>query len=254
MSLGSRRDFLRSALAAAGASAIAGARELKKIEQGPRGRHAIVPVAAASKTLQPNALVYLPAKYDSSRRKKWPLLVWLHGASGRGSNLDIVKRYGPPRVAEATGDFPFVVVSPQCTPGQLWSDAAAIVALTDQIERSFRIDRKKIYLTGLSMGGGGAWFVASKFPDRYAAVAPMCGPTQPKDWAPGLRNVKIWCFHGEKDELIPVDRSRDMVDAIRRLGGKPKLTILKGQPHDITREYEDDRLYKWMLKQKRKRV
>lgn len=241
-----RRDLLLGGFAALVGGSV--------VRAAGRGHHEVISFAPAStKAIQPRALLYLPAEYDEKKRKKWPLLVWLHGASGRGTNLDLVKRYGPPAVAERRGDFPFVVVSPQCPPGQLWSDAGAIVGLTDYVESAYRIDRKKVYLTGLSMGGGGTWFVASQYPKRYAAIVPMCGPTQPAQWAQGLREVKkIWCFHGERDELIPVERSKEMVKAIKKAGGKAKLTVLKGRPHDITSEYSDDRVYKWLLKQKRK--
>jgi predicted peptidase len=100
------------------------------------------------------------------------------------------------------------------------------------------------------MGGGGAWFLASRFSGRFGAVVPMCGPTQPDLWADGLRRMPVWCFHGEKDSVVPLQRSKDMVRALKKVGNKPKFTIVKGKGHDITGLYNDDKIYKWMLSKK----
>ena len=179
-----------------------------------------------------------------------PLLVWLHGASLRGTDVQMVKRYGPPAVALRRGDFPFVILSPQCPPGQLWTDAGALMRLVDEVIIAHRVDQKRVYLTGLSMGGGGAWFLGSKYPNRFGAVVPMCGPTQPAQWAKGLQKMPIWCFHGENDDVVPLKRSTDMVKALKKVGNKPKFTIVKGKGHDITSLYYDDDIYKWILSKK----
>jgi predicted peptidase len=199
-----------------------------------------------SATLQPESLLYLPPDY----RKDMPLLLWLHGASLRGADVQMVKRYGPPAVAERRGDFPFVILSPQCPAGQLWTGADPLMSLVDEVMLEHRIDPKRVYLTGLSMGGGGAWFLGSKHADRFAAVVPMCGPTQPALWAKGLQKMPIWCFHGEKDNVVPLKRSKDMVKALKKVGNKPKFTIVKGKGHDITSLYYDDDIYHWLLSKK----
>ena len=100
------------------------------------------------------------------------------------------------------------------------------------------------------MGGGGAWFFGSQFPDRFGAIVPMCGPTQPEQWASGLRKMPVWVFHGDKDKVIPIKRSKDMVKALRKVGNKAKFTILKGKGHDITAQYNHDDIYDWMLSKK----
>jgi predicted peptidase len=199
-----------------------------------------------SAALQPESLLYLPPDF----KKGMPLLVWLHGASLRGANPQMVKRYGPPAVAERRGDFPFVILSPQCPAGQLWTDANALIRLVDEVMLEQRIDPKRVYLTGLSMGGGGAWFLGSQHANRFGAIVPMCGPTQPALWAPGLKKMPVWCFHGEKDDVVPLKRSKDMVKALKKEGNKVKFTIVKGKGHDITALYNDDGIYKWMLSKK----
>lgn len=229
-----RRTFLFGSVSAAVAQANA------------KGESIVHRSGIRSAALQPESLIYLPADF----KKNMPLLVWLHGASLRGSDVQMVKRYGPPAVGERRGDFPFVVLSPQCPAGQLWTDANALIKLVDEIMIEHRIDPKRVYLTGLSMGGGGAWFLGSQHNTRFGSVVPMCGPTQPAQWAPGLRKMPVWCFHGEKDDVIPLKRSKDMVKALKQVGNKVKFTIVKGKGHDITGLYNDDDIYKWMLSKK----
>jgi predicted peptidase len=217
-------------------------------EDKEAGHHIVHRSEISGPSLQPESLLYLPHKHQ---RKKLPLLLWLHGASLRGADVSMLTRYGPPAVAEKRGDFPFVVLSPQCPSGQLWTqDAGSMMKLVDEVMAQHNIDEKHVYLTGLSMGGGGAWFLGSQFPGRFGAVVPMCGPTQPAQWAAGLRKMPIWVFHGEKDHVVPLKRSRDMVKALKKLGNRPKLTIVRGKGHDITAEYYNDDIYDWLLSKK----
>src|SRR5262245_12021002 len=112
--------------------------------------------------LQPESLVFLPPEHG--KRKKLPLLLWLHGASLRGSDVSMLMRYGPPAVAEKRGEFPFVVLSPQCPPGKLWTeDNGALIQLVDEAMAMYETDPKHVCLTGLSMGGGGAWWMGSQY-------------------------------------------------------------------------------------------
>ncbi|BDC50609.1 hypothetical protein F183_A29250 [Bryobacterales bacterium F-183] len=214
------------------------------------GEHIVHRSSLTSACLQPESLVYLPPEHNPEKKKS-PLLVWLHGASLRGDDVQMLRKYGPPFVAEKRGDFPFVVLSPQCPVGQLWTaDSVSLMNLVDEAIVEYGVDPRRVYLTGLSMGGGGAWYLGSQYPHRFGAVVPMCGPTQPQQWAAGLRHMPIWCFHGEKDKVVPLRRSRDMVQALKKIGNKPKFTILKGKGHDITGQYNDDDIYEWMLSKK----
>ena len=179
-------------------------------------------------------LLFLPRGYASDERR-WPLIVYLHGGSMRGSD------------PERDPDFPFVVLSPLLPERQLWTDTDALIALLDDVLRRHRIDPDRVYLTGHSVGGNGAWYLAYRHPDRFAAIAPMAGPAIPW-WATRLRDVPVRVFHGDRDEIVPLRESREIVDAIRQEGGDAELAVLEGRDHFILDTYENPALYAWLLR------
>ena len=200
-------------------------------------------------------LLYLPDNYHGSKTK-WPLMLFLHGAGECGSNIDAVAAHGPPKLAAAgKRDFPFVIVSPQCPYRDWWSNPLQVEALgklLDDIVSRYRIDRKRIYVTGLSMGGFGTWSLAARFPRRFAAIAPICGGGNPAA-APRVAHVPAWVFHGAKDEAVPLKKSQEMVKALRKAGGKPRFTIYPEAGHDSwSAAYDNPALYQWLLKQSRR--
>jgi len=151
-------------------------------------------------------LLFLPADYEADGDKEWPLILFLHGAGERGSDLDLVKKHGPPKRVEHDTDFPFIVVSPQCPAGQIWEDNA-LLGLLDDVLASHRVDTNRVYLTGLSMGGFGTWSLGMKHPERFAAIAPVCGGGQPlfirladERHKSQLRRLPVWAFHGGRWE------------------------------------------------------
>jgi predicted peptidase len=193
-------------------------------------------------------LLSLPADYGQSH-KRWPLVVFLHGAGESGSDLEKVKTHGPPKIVESKGPFPFILVSPQC-PGRGWN-VDVVNAFVDEITKKFRVDKDRVYLTGLSMGGYGTWALAAAHPEKFAAIAPICGGGNVAD-APKLGTLPIWVFHGAKDPTVPVKRSEEMVEAIKAAGGDPKLTIYPEALHDSwTVTYDNPEFYQWLLAQKR---
>jgi len=196
-------------------------------------------------------LLYLPEKYDKSD-KKWPLLVFLHGAGEAGGpekDLNVVKTHGPPKILEHKKDFPFIVVSPQA-PTRPWN-VDAVNALIDDVMATYRVDSDRVYLTGLSMGGYGTWALAAAHPERFAAAVPICGGGEPA-WAPRLKKLPLWVFHGAKDRIVLPGESKRMVEAVKKAGGNVKLTIYPDVGHDSwTDTYNDPELYKWLLEQKR---
>jgi predicted peptidase len=201
-----------------------------------------------------NYLLGLPAGYadEENADERWPLLLFLHGMGERGDDLQKIRRHGPPRLLDEDGPLPFVVVSPQC-PDDEWWNLPALEALIDELVRRHRIDPDRIYLTGLSMGGYGTWALAARNPARYAAIIPVCGGGETK-WAPRLRDLPIWAFHGGQDTVVPPARSQEMVDAIRVAGGSPKLTIYPEAGHDSwTETYANDEIYTWLLSHRRRR-
>ncbi|MBN1818803.1 MAG: prolyl oligopeptidase family serine peptidase, partial [Sedimentisphaerales bacterium] len=128
-------------------------------------------------TLKIDYLLHLPAEYD--KKAQWPLMIFLHGAGERGSDLNKVKVHGPPKLIEQGKELPFIVVSPQCPTGQWWTNKVeTIMALIDEIVEKYNVDQSRIYLTGLSMGGFGTWAIASAYPERFAAIVPICGGGQ----------------------------------------------------------------------------
>jgi predicted peptidase len=200
-------------------------------------------------------LLHLPLGY--SRKRSHPLILFLHGSDECGANVQCVARHGIPKVAAREPTFPFIAVSPQCPANSTWIlQADVLLLLLDEVMRTHAVDRSRVYLTGMSLGGYGAWYLGSLHPERFAAVVPVCGGYEDMlgfpDRVEGLRYTPVWAFHGAKDKAVPASESRTLVRALRKFGGKPKLTIYPDAGHDVwTRAYADARLYRWLLKQRR---
>ncbi len=181
-----------------------------------------------SSKLPLNYLLYLPEGYATGG-KEWPLVLFLHGAGETGSDLKRVKVHGPPHLAEQA-KFPFILVSPQ-SPQRGWN-INALNALLDHVIAGHRVDKNRVYVTGLSMGGFGTWALASANPERFAAIIPICGGGNPAN-APKLKDLSIWVFHGAKDDTVPPSRSEDMVKALKNAGAERlKFTLYPNAKHD----------------------
>lgn len=202
-------------------------------------------------------LLYLPADYGKDAAKRWPVILFLHGSGERGefaTDLAKVKKHGPPKVAEQRKGFGFVVVSPQCPPNLRW-EPAQLKGLLDEVltTKAKQADRDRVYLTGLSMGGAGTWSLAAAHPEMFAAVAPVCGRTDPAT-ADRIKSLPIWVFHGDKDTAVKVEQSVQMVDALKAAGAKDvQFTRYPDLAHDSwTATYDNPKLYEWFLSHKRK--
>ncbi len=192
-------------------------------------------------------LLYLPEDY--AQKDSWPMLLFLHGAGERGSDLNRVKVHGPPKLIESGKKFPFIVVSPQCPQGQWWQPHE-LSALVDEIVEKCKVDTERIYVTGLSMGGFGTWSLAGFAPDRFAAIVPICGGDPMT--ARRLAHLPVWVFHGAKDPVVPLSASERMVEVIKKVNGNVKFTVYPEAGHDSwTEAYNDPELYRWLLEQKR---
>jgi predicted peptidase len=197
-----------------------------------------------------NYLLYLPEGYSKESDKKWPLILFLHGSGERGSDVSKVKVHGVPKIVEGKKDFPFIVVSPQC-PENRWWEPFELNVLLDDIMASYHVDADRVYLTGLSMGGFGTWDLAMHSPGRFAAIAPICGGGNPV-MAFQIKNIPAWVFHGEADPVVPVQRSLEMVEALKKVKADVKLTTYPGVGHDSwTQTYDNPELYKWFLSHRR---
>jgi predicted peptidase len=194
-------------------------------------------------------LLYKPSSKPS--KGKWPLLIFLHGRGERGSNLNLVKKHGPAKIVESK-DLPFVIASPQCPRTDLWWKPEIVTGLVDELLQKHPIDPDRVYLTGLSQGGFGTWATAARFPDKFAAVAPICGGGK-TEWAKKYDSLPIWNFHGDADRVVPVRLSRVMVEAIKKAGGEIKHTEYPGVGHDSwTKTYRNPKLYEWFLSHSKK--
>ena len=195
--------------------------------------------------------LYLPKRYETSKEKS-PLIIYLHGSSRRGTDVNEVKANGLPPVLDSKDDFEFIVASPQALSKYRWQECWQpddLIVLLDHLLEEYRIDPKRVYLTGLSMGGYGTWAAIGKHADRFAAAVPICGGGDPA-WAKSIGDLPVWAFHGEEDRVVPIQRSIEMVEAIRKAGGNAKLTSYPGIGHDsYTETYANPKVFGWLLEQ-----
>ena len=213
-----------------------------------------------SRKLQMNYLLHLPQEYHSTRDQHWPLIVFLHGSGEKGTNVSLVAKNGPPKKVLNEPHFPFILLSPQSPFGPYTWIAEDVVALIDEISSQYRVDKSRIYLTGLSMGGYGCWTLATAYPDKFAAVAPLCGRGDEVDviWGSqrkpaAFASLPIWAFHGAKDNLVPLSESEDMVKAFRKWGCRDvQFTVYPDAGHNCWDEtYANQKLYDWFLAHRR---
>lgn len=195
----------------------------------------------------------LPKEYGTDNRE-WPVMLFLHGAGERGEDLKVVKVHGPPKLIDQGVDLPFIVVSPQCPKNHWWPGDVQqhlLVELLDDVLTRFKADRRRVVVTGLSMGGFGSWELTARYPQVFAAAVPICGRGDPGA-GERLKSVPFWVFHGAKDFGVPLRYSELMVDAVTKAGGKAKLTVYPEAGHDSwTETYKNNAVYDWLLEQRR---
>ncbi len=196
-------------------------------------------------------LAFLPKSY-SAKGEPVPLIIFLHGSGERGTDLNKVKAWGPPAIVEKDPAFPFMVVSPQAPDGEWWH-ANLLKGMIDEVLAKYNVDRSRVYLTGMSMGGYGAWDLAIQYPRYFAAIAPVCGGGNTLRIGQ-LKDVPTWVFHGKKDQSVPEQESARMVAALKAAGGDVTYTMLADGGHADAwiHAYGDAGLFEWFL-QHRKR-
>lgn len=210
-------------------------------------------------SLETNYLLFLPEGYDPDGDIAWPLILHLHGGGGRGTDPDRLRHYPLVQRLEEEPHFPFAVLTPQCPPGRpgrlgdTWTEHDDLVlAILDQVLAEHRIDPDRVYLLGHSMGGYGAWYLAHRAPERFAAVAPMAGPGVVW-WTYRIAEAGLptWVFHGEQDEPVPIEESERMVEALKEAGGDVRFTRYPESGHAIRQPFDGDELYQWFLEHRR---
>lgn len=203
--------------------------------------------------------------------RKYPLVLFLHGAGERGTDNLVSLKYFPTWMAEPENrkQYPCYLLAPQCPPEpKMWIDKhwslqqhsmspeptdemKAVMGMLKEVLEKEAVDKDRVYLTGLSMGGYGSWELAARRPEMFAAVVPVCGGGD-ESYAPKLAGVPIWAWHGTADQSVPVERSRRMVAAVRAAGGKPILTELENVNHNSwSPAYHCPDLLNWMFRQTR---
>ncbi len=214
-------------------------------------------------------LLSLPNEEADDAATRWPLILFLHGIRERGTDVWEVTRQGLPKLLHGQPDLTtdierdigaevaakFIVIAPQCARDEVW-DTAALLALLDNAGREFRIDARRMYATGLSMGGFGTWALGMRHPLRLAAIVPVCGGGRIADIATALRGnpdtlrtLGVWAFHGAKDRTVPLDESERMIDALKSAGvAEVKFTVYPEAQHDSwSAAYSTRELYAWLL-------
>jgi acetyl esterase/lipase len=210
--------------------------------------------------------VYLPEEWRRDDRKQWPIILFLHGRGERGSEGMWQTQIGLPQaVRDHPERWPFIIVMPQCPPDSYWTDpemqALAMTAL-DRETAEFHGDPERTYLSGLSLGGYGAWELARFYPHRWAAVAIAASgifwsyaperwqevSTLPAEYARALGRTPVWLFHGADDTLVPPRESELLFEAFKATGGRIRLWIYEGLKHDCwTRAFNEPELPRWLL-------
>ncbi len=209
-----------------------------------------------------------PLNYDP--KEKYPLVVFLHGAGERGDDNEKQLIHGVPEflTVENRKDYPCFLIAPQCPDGKKWVEVdwsaesevqpkqpseplGLTLDLIDQMQKDYPIDAKRIYVTGLSMGGFGTWDVLARRPDLFAAAVPICGGGD-ETTARQIVKIPIWAFHGAKDPTVNVSRTRRMIAALKKNGGEPTYTEYPEEGHaSWVPAYKETAMMKWLFKQKK---
>ncbi len=219
--------------------------------------------------------VFVPFSYTAAQR--WPVILFLHGAGERGDDGLLPTQVGlGAAVRQNAARFPAIIVFPQMRAESLWAGMSAQVAMAalDQVSREFQVDSDRVYLTGLSMGGNGVWYLAYRYPSRFAALVPICGfvtpfppmlrpftPVAPADsgapfeaLARQLRRVPTWIVHGEIDAAVPVEQSRQAAAAFKAIGAPVQYLEIPGTNHNVwDATYGSPTLMSWLFAQRRSR-
>ncbi|MGH7600132.1 MAG: prolyl oligopeptidase family serine peptidase [bacterium] len=207
-------------------------------------------------------LLFVPKEYD--HKKKYPLVLWLHGGGARGDSLKLIiswgDKHGPLFIARTDNQsaYPCFILAPQCPLDKLWSDPDSekprdeirlMLEILDSIQKEFRIDDSRLYVMGISMGGYGTWDIIARRPNMFAAAIPICGGGNPAK-AALMKNTSVWAFHGDEDNMVDVKESRRMIEAITRAGGKPRYTEYQGVGHNAwERAFAEPDFLSWIFAQ-----
>lgn len=194
--------------------------------------------------------LYLPKNYATTKQI-FPLVIYLHGGSQKGTDLTKLNLYGLPKLVNQGRNFPFIIAAPQCPDGKFWSTDNWFDSLYTDLTSRYRIDKKRVYLTGISMGSYGTWQTAVAHPNTFAAIMPLCGGCDDSTQICKINRVPIWTFHGTADDLVGIDETARLVKRLNQCRGNVRFTRLQNEGHGIQYLYENPKLYLWLLRQRR---
>lgn len=216
-----------------------------------------IPKVHKGKDGESKYVVFVPHDYKGD--KEYPVILFLHGAGERGEDGEVQVKQGigsAIRFKETEKKFAFITVFPQCKAKANWKaggpDADRALAILDEVQKAYKTDPKRVYLTGLSMGGAGTWSLAAAHPDKWAAIVPICG-TPDLESAAKIKDVPCWYFCGDKDNPNLVQNGRAMIEALKKAGGTPRYTEYPFVGHNSwDSAYVTPELYPWLLSHKAK--
>jgi predicted esterase len=198
----------------------------------------------------PGFLVYLPEGYEEQPDRQWPLLFFLHGSGDRGENLYVLAKASPFMMIREKGPLPFIIVAPllKSTDEFRIFPEAYLDLVLDQALADYRVDRQRVYLTGLSLGGEATYRFALHRPEDFAAIAALSSFLVYYNGLEGLKGIPVWTIHGADDSVIPLARAQQAVDALRKAGVDVRFSVLENHDHDVwTDTYRDPAFYDWLL-------
>lgn len=216
------------------------------------------PPLVQEEVYNPSSLNYLLFRAQNQRAVrdgKFPVIISLHGIGERGSDLRRLKAGGLPRILDGNNDFPFFVISPQCPANTEWyydRTDLLIRKLVEEVLARYPVDRRRVYITGYSMGGIGTWDMGIRHPNLFAAAAPIAARGEEGWEVCAMTEIPVWAFHGDRDEVVPLSAGQRMVDQFRNCGGEITFTIYSNTGHDAwTKTYSNPLLYEWFLSKSR---
>lgn len=195
-------------------------------------------------------LLYLPEEYETRPDQSWPLIFFLHGSGDRGANVFLLAKASPLMMIREKGPLPFIIVAPLLKISGNYASFPEVYmdGVLDQILADYRVDPKRIYVTGISIGGEATYRFALHRPDAFAAIAPLAGYLDSLSGLERIKDLPVWVIHGADDTVVPVGRAQKVVDALIQAGGDVRFTILEGHDHDVwTDTYLEPLFYEWFL-------
>jgi predicted esterase len=195
-------------------------------------------------------MLYLPEGYEDNPSKTWPLILFLHGAGDRGDNIDLLAKASPFMMIREKGPLPFIIVAPLLNASQSEFPMEYLDGVLAEVQAAYRVDRKRIYATGLSLGGKAAFRFAVQHPDTFAAIATLSAyaDSETLPMIGRIKDLPVWAIHGADDAIVPLALAQQTADALKAAGGNIQFTVLAGHDHDTWSDtYSDPAFYDWLL-------